>query len=166
MNRLLHVFLLFVLTQALSAQSICHQVVSALGQSANLSQGVQLEFTVGESIITTIGTGSLQLTQGFHQPETCVGIVSTQQAPQPIWQAVLAPNPAATTLQLSFTEPLTSMIFVRILDVNGRVVALYTPGLGAAMIEIDASHLARGVYLLTGTGSHYQGVLQIPFVLI
>ncbi len=167
MNRLIHAYLFLLLAQALTAQSICHYVIGSLGQSTATVQGTRLEFTVGQNIIATVGTsGNLLLTQGFHQPETCVGTVSTEQVSQQEWKVTLSPNPATSLLQLSFAEPLSTTVIVRIFDVNGRVTALYVPDAGASTVEIITSGLSRGVYLLTCIDAGHGRTFQIPFVLI
>lgn len=49
------------------AQSLSPQVIASGGNSLS-GGGYTLDFTIGETIITTLSTGNSILTQGFHQP--------------------------------------------------------------------------------------------------
>ncbi len=50
-----------------AAQNTTNQTLASTGGSGQLTNGNFLFFTVGEPIITTVSTGNIQLTQGFHQ---------------------------------------------------------------------------------------------------
>jgi len=71
MNRQFFLIILFLALAAgnISAQiQLSHQVIGSAGGYAQGPLGRSLSSTIGESVITTLSSGSQFLTQGFHQP--------------------------------------------------------------------------------------------------
>ena len=142
--------LLFGNYSTLCSQSaeICRQVVASAGGSSSAS-GKTLEFTVGESIISTLFNGDFQLTQGFHQPEICPLTVS---AYEPAWDGVLFiyPNPTSQNLFLTVLQPSLKgqTLHINIVNVLGQVVLQQTAVTDQETL-IDCGLLASGHYFLS-----------------
>jgi hypothetical protein len=66
-------FLSLLIGMSLQAQSIERQVIGSSGTSFS-NASVQLDFTVGELVVSTLTDGSTILTQGFHQTNLLVAI--------------------------------------------------------------------------------------------
>jgi hypothetical protein len=66
------VVLMFHLTA--QSQSIERSVISNAGKSVS-APGIQVDYTLGELAISTLGANGISLTQGFHQPQSsfCLG---------------------------------------------------------------------------------------------
>lgn len=68
MKNILLIACVFCSSLAYCQIELSRQVIGSLGQSETIYGNVDLSSTVGESLIQTIFSDSLTLTQGFHQP--------------------------------------------------------------------------------------------------
>ncbi len=59
------IILSLVMLSVFSANS--QQVISSAGNTSE-ADGVILSWTIGEGVISTVGSNETELTQGFHQP--------------------------------------------------------------------------------------------------
>jgi hypothetical protein len=164
MNR----FLLFVLIsfncQNISAQSLCQQVIGANGQSTTTSQGIEIAFTIGQAIGATFSSPVLTLTQGYHQPDLCTGVSGTHPGALPVIAPFLYPNPASNTLYFQLTTPFQEQLFLRIIDLNGRVMRLHAMQAGYLETEMDISDLSSGVYRVVFSDKNQNVLAQLPLV--
>jgi hypothetical protein len=78
--------------QHAGAQLFTPEVIGSCGEYNN-SAAIQLSWTIGEPIITTVSGGSLILTQGFHQPDELLAAVASAPTTGAAERAVLYPNP-------------------------------------------------------------------------
>lgn len=131
------------------AQSIERQVIASLGGSYSGSD-LQADFTVGESVTTTLAEGSFILTQGFQQPlrEGSSAIEQHQVAVD----YRLYPNPATGSITLELNSKAQATIKVMITDITGRV--LYQDNTGIPIYPaykqtFDISTFAAGAYVLS-----------------
>jgi hypothetical protein len=60
--------LLFFAPLLVNSQSVSPSVIASAGGSSTLSNGISIDWTLGEFAVTTLTNGSITLTQGFHQP--------------------------------------------------------------------------------------------------
>lgn len=122
------------------AQDLAPQVLASTGGSATTSAGVQLSWTVGEPLSTTVSNSTNTLTQGFHQTNLLLSTLSEQA------QAVklnLFPNPTSQWLHLH--SETTALWRWNLFTVHGR--SLQT-GSFQEQGRIDLSHYSSGLYLL------------------
>ncbi len=94
MKKIISVILFVSLTIISLAQTLTPRVICS-GYGSGQGGGVKLNYTVGETFITTLRSGNTVLTQGFHQPE----ITACPSAP------IAANIPQDLTLECSSTIP-------------------------------------------------------------
>ena len=67
-----HITLTIILLSGLIVTSLAQTLtprVICSGYGAGQGGGIKLNYTVGETFVTTLRSGNTVLTQGFHQPE-------------------------------------------------------------------------------------------------
>ncbi len=149
MNR----FLLFALSLcAFSCTSFaqgyqnCIQVISASGKTATQG-GLTFSYTVGEPVITTLIGNTRIVTQGFHQPELCKA-VSTSNPALEAWNIEVFPNPTASHLTIRYTENGGRALHATVYNLFGQVIIddyiLNRP----EGVSLDCSNWQSGVYIL------------------
>ena len=149
MNR----FLLFALSLCAfchisSAQGYqnCIQVISASGKTATQG-GLTFSYTVGEPVITTLIGNTRIVTQGFHQPELCKA-VSTSNPALEAWNIEVFPNPTASRLTIRYTENRGRDLHATVYNLFGQVLVddyiLDRP----EGVSLDCSDWQPGVYIL------------------
>ena len=129
------IFLLSLLyTLAVSAQ----EVVSTQGDSYS-NASANIDFTIGEIVINTRTSGTIELTQGFHQTNwNFVGI----QDHSPSFNATIFPNPTSEVLNIR-TSAHKNVSFT-VFDTKGNLVL--QDKLTAEQTTIQLSKLATGSY--------------------
>jgi len=125
----------------LSAQSASPDVISSSGSDFT-NANMQMSWTMGESIITTITDGNNILTQGFHQSHlSSVSILDLN--PTIVFEAF--PNPVVHQLTIENSDEAIGHI-MRINDGNGREV--WSSTVTKNTETIDFSSYAPGTYFL------------------
>lgn len=128
---------------------------SAFGQNLELvssagtyteSSGGSVAWSVGEVVIETVGSGSYDYTQGFHQGNIYVASIE----PAPEFEFKVYPNPAADIVYINTDQTLDLVIT----DVSGRVVAEYS--ITSGTFELNVTEYSRGTYNLSFTSSSGQ----------
>ena len=132
-------FVLFSLfaTITVSAQ----EVVSTQGDSYSNASG-NIDFTIGEVIISSGTDGTNDLTQGFHQTNwNFVGL----EDHSPSYEATIFPNPTSEVLNIKIStfENVTYILY----DAQGKLVMQNI--LSAEQTPIQVGQLAPGSYSLT-----------------
>lgn len=136
-------------------QTLSPVVVASAGDFfLNSPANASLSFTVGEmSMVETFQNQGHFLTQGFHQPETnLVGIDSEDI----FYEFVIFPNPASDDLNFRYRLRHPGMVYMRLLNMNGvQVLDAYQDRYGSGQTEdaFDVRGLAQGMYFLE---VHYQ----------
>jgi hypothetical protein len=125
------VLLLFAVN--VSAQSLEKRVIGSAGTSASGSN-VTVDYTIGETVVSTISNSSNILTQGFHQPVS--GTVSIAEVSA--FSYKVFPNPFTDLLQVELSVGQTSLVKLWLSDLYGRMV-----------YEVDAKTLDAGNHLLS-----------------
>jgi hypothetical protein len=69
--RLLYTIILALFITPVCAQSLSPSVIASAGSSFTSAQ-FSMDYTLGETFVTTLSNGSNILTQGFHQPQAGV----------------------------------------------------------------------------------------------
>ncbi len=152
MNRFLLIFILVVSGHlALCAQSIslCNAVLGSAGGYAE-KQGKNYSFTVGEVVIATMKTasGDLVLTQGFHQPESCLPLGTEAPGLADRLQLQVFPNPTTDLLTITYAPEFSESLIVRLFNAAGTQVwepRVLSNSEGSLMSCLD---LPSGVFFL------------------
>lgn len=110
---------MLALTYTALGQSLERQVIGATGQSAG-NANLQIDYTVGEAVVTTLESNDLVLTQGFHQSSTT--IVGIADGPVINWSVNHYPNPTSHTLYLNIEGEFTSDLRLQVVNVSGQQV--------------------------------------------
>ena len=126
-----------VCTIAMS-QSLSPQLIASAGGSAS-AENVQIDWSVGETAVTTIGTNPM-LTQGFHQGY--LQVTSLPFTPE-LMDIVAYPNPVSSrlTIEISSTDEMTFELF----DSKGSLV--HQSDQSGPKFQVDMSPLASGLYI-------------------
>ena len=117
------------------------EIIASQGKSYSSSSG-KIQFTLGETMISTFENGSNGLTQGFHQTKLVISGVEDYMSSL---EASVYPNPVLNQLTIEFTD-IQFGFQIDLFDINGKKVG--TQPLVGLVNTIDVSTLAAGIYML------------------
>lgn len=136
MKKKLLLFSLFPVS-VLSAQD----VISSQGDSYSNGSNT-VDFTIGEPIIETVGDGTNDLTQGFHQT---LLIITNLEDYKNTFDVSIYPNPSSEYVGLN-VEKFENLSY-HLYDINGKL--LNNASLNNKSTKINMIDFAKGTYLLT-----------------
>ncbi len=148
----------------LFAQRIDRNVYACSGAFAANGQ-LQINYSIGESVIFTGTSAGIIATQGFEQPEQ--DIVTTIHANLSIKNARAFPNPVKELLTLSLDKVLvTSDLEVETVNLYGKKIAVVHPYLASSaepICTLDFSTYSEGIYFIkiSSNARKYNAVLKI-----
>lgn len=95
---------------------------SVISTAGEVFQGnsMSIEWTLGETAVTTINNSSNQITQGFHQPYYV--ITSIGNIPSFVTQIDVFPNPTSDWLQINLLLDKNRKIEFQLYDLIGKMV--------------------------------------------
>lgn len=132
---------------AASGQSIERSVIGSLGGYSS-SGNVSLSFTVGETVVSTVSSGSVILTQGFQQPTTAsTGVKQVSH----FGNLTVFPNPSSGLFQIKLENSLgnnNDLLKAEVYDGAGKLVLSNQIQINQQNGSIDLSHLPSGIYHL------------------
>ncbi len=147
-NLLAFIALLFFFQ--ISAQvTVERQLIGSIGGSF-VNGNIDLNFSVGEAVITTETSGSIILTQGFQQADdNAVGI---DEISKEIGIKIF-PNPFTSSVTIEFTDndSKNGDISFKIYNNQGKIVYKQDEHLSNGYgnkIQLDLSHLIAGHYIV------------------
>ena len=117
------------------------EVISPQGESYSNSSG-EVEFTIGETVISTFENGTNGITQGFHQSNL---IISSIKDFTPNMDISIYPNPVMNQLTIKLTDIKEGYHFDMV-DMNGKLVK--SNPIKNLENQVDLTALAAGVYML------------------
>ncbi len=139
----------FVMALGANAQSLERQVIGSTGGS--FSGAVQVDWTVGETVIATATAGSVILTQGFQQPPAVPNAVKNINVNSNV---TAYPNPSGSLVNVEWKNTAFTGSLA-LYDATGRMV--WNSSLSKiSATQIDLSTFAPGVYTLQLLGSDNQ----------
>lgn len=152
-------FLGVLVASLAQAQTNENQVISSSGGEGQ-SQGTQISWTIGESVVETKGSGPI-LSQGFHQPNYQL-LNLTELASEALTLEVF-PNPFQNHINLNLSSSQAYSIEVLVYDVKGNVVISKSILSGKnTPIQMDLSQLSESTYFLVINGNNKTlGIQQI-----
>lgn len=142
------IFILFFsgcLINSLSAQiMLSRQVVGSTGASGK-TDGVQIDYTIGEVAVATFSIPGRMLTQGFHQP----GMIPSYNG-FPVSGFKLYPNPANSFVNVEFYLWIDATFTLSMFNIAGQFISrnTYTYSVGKVVIQLPLMHLSAGTYVI------------------
>ena len=141
---------LFGLSHAAFGQSLERNVIASSGRSCS-GVNINIDYTIGETLVQTYTGGSTILTQGFHQPAT--GNVSIEEVTDVISSNVF-PNPFTDVVQLELNINQPASVELKLSDITGRILNVANAvdyNQGRQILLLTTANLASGSYLLVAT---------------
>jgi hypothetical protein len=137
--RTLIIILIITFCTGLSAQ----EVVATAGSTLSNANG-SLSFTIGESIANTLINNNRAITQGFHQTNISVSMISELKDPE--FSITAFPNPTEDVLTLKLgKEDVTGLQYL-LFDINGKLLS--QKNLESNQTSVPVNQLAQGFYIL------------------
>ena len=137
---ILNVSILILLTSnALMAQ----EVITTCG-SQNSSGSNQVYWTIGEVAVSTLNSGSITLTEGFHQ--TNLAISSIKQLTEIPFKILAYPNPVSDEITLKIEEYKVDNLTYHLFNIEGK--ELSSKAIEDTETKIDFTALPAATYLL------------------
>lgn len=130
----------------LNAQTMERQVAATGGGTASAGNGIQIDYTIGESVIAPLSGAGLLLTQGFQQPFTYV-LGANSIFPF----LAMYPNPTQGNTILHFSLPAEGTLEVLVYNAIGQRVLQATMhyGSGESQYLLQTERLLAGTYFVT-----------------
>jgi len=156
MKRSVLVLLLILFVSSVNAQAKQEVIASAGGY--NVTGGLTLSWTLGETIIPTFTNGNLVLSHGFQQQ---LIVTAIEEHIDIAVNVKVYPNPASDVVNISFDEPVEGDISITVLDSQGKLVK--KDMIEAAMTEkqINLQEIPAGVYYLRLTKGKLVNVYKV-----
>ena len=136
---LLSLMLLGSLT--LESQTISSSVISIAGGYEKTPSGMSLSWTLGEPIVDPLRSGSIQLTQGFQQPDLKLSTAYED----PGFDASLSVYPNPTMDYLQMETDFQQQIRYRLVDITGKLI---DQGTWKKQHTVDVHALPAGPYAI------------------
>ncbi|TWO32036.1 T9SS type A sorting domain-containing protein [Seonamhaeicola sediminis] len=108
------------------------------GGASETNGNIQLLYTIGETHVQEVSTGTIILSEGFINPETSTTLAYEDGIK---FSTKVFPNPATSFLTIKSAMPLLKVEFY---DILGKQAFIVTSELN----RIDVSKLSKGIYLL------------------
>ena len=124
------------------ANVFAQEVISANGGTATAA-GHEVSWTIGETVVATVGNANNTLTQGFHQSKLTVTAINDIRVSD--IEIKVYPNPTSDFVTVHFskvTEKPTYLLF----DLSGRL--LEQKNIESTDVKIDMTNFAGGSYIL------------------
>lgn len=154
------IFILFSMVFALSVNAQIIQEVIASAGGYNVSGGISLSWTLGETIIPTYQSQdrTLILTHGFQQKLIITAIEETIDDPIKI---KVFPNPVNEVVNIQFEVPVDGETIVDILDFQGNLAKydLIEPAITEKQINLQ--DFPAGIYYLRLTNGKLANVYKV-----
>jgi hypothetical protein len=152
MKKTIPFLILMLLVLGLRAQSVERWVIGSAGGSYyDVGSNFEMDYTVGEVMVTTMSNVNNTLTQGFQQPKNPLTWVSVQDYSENPALVILYPNPVVDQLNLSIQNAKTGEYHVMVFDVLGQLLMDQTVSAGfdgSAQLNLNFSSYATGSYFV------------------
>jgi hypothetical protein len=138
-NSLGMIIILLLVSTGIAAQ----QVISAAGGSVS-GEGIQVSWTLGETVIETFAGTQNILTQGFHQTRLVVTAINPLEYPG--LNLSVFPNPVSSVLRLEYPGECTWKAKCLLYNSDGKLMLVKKSGNLPETIGME--NFAPGLYLL------------------
>ena len=136
-------YIILLLVFFFSGSAYSQTVISSAGKTSS-SANIIVSWTVGETLVTTLGNANNNLTQGFHQP-LLVDVLPTSLEDDMVLDMVAYPNPTYDKVFFKGGDP-NGTYHIRLVDKLGRV--LDQKSVPAAKLEVEMGRYTNGSYLI------------------
>ncbi|MES2592240.1 MAG: T9SS type A sorting domain-containing protein [Bacteroidota bacterium] len=140
-NFFFSLFLLYAINYSV-AQSLAPDVISSSGNSF-VSGNNQLDWTLGETVTSSLNNSSNLLTQGFHQNALMVTALDNYDVS---YSATVFPNPTVDMVQIQFATANENNT-IELYSPEGKLLLTQSSNYNA-LSQIDMSKYSNGTYLL------------------
>jgi len=130
----------------LTSQNLSRSIVSVQGGS-DKSQGIIIDWTLGENITETVRSANNIFTQGFHQPHLKT-LKIDEESSLSLDRIRIYPNPVNAILHIQLHNDLLTHYNINLFDSNGRFIKSLNVSESASNIAFDLSDVSSGIYLL------------------
>lgn len=144
MKNTIPILLFFACLTVAKAQSISPQVIASSGTHSTGSN-IQLSWTLGEPVITTVSNGNNIITQGFHQ--TLLTVTNVEENNLSEINISVFPNPTSEILNISLTNNQKDLQ-LELFDMNGKLLQTQSINATQNSTHVNMSEYARANYLL------------------
>lgn len=154
--------LLLFLPGVFFGQELHHQVISSQGNTSQLSDGMIVRATVGQSITGNSGQKDYIVQQGFQQSYWSSYISQNDQSTKAV-TVVTFPNPFIDLVNFRFSDEIGSEVDISIFDVAGRMIVFQKINVIDNQISIDLRNLAKAEYLVrltSGSLKYYTKIIK------
>ena len=138
----------FFIIQNTLSQQLDRQVFSSNGSSL-ISNGIWLDYTIGEMAVAPYNAGSIVLNQGFHQVYSSnIGILNRSTSAD----ITIFPNPSNGFIQINVSDEMINNSIYRLTDITGRQlsdIGNSSTLLSSKNTVLNISDLPNGIYLLS-----------------
>ena len=135
------------ISYCVSAQKLSPDIMATAGGSDKV-EGIQLDWTLGETAVETASTPGYIFTQGFHQPDLQVIQLPVNNNVTLSDDFKIAPNPAVSRLTVYMPLDRKESTHLILADLNGKTLLTKTVGLQQSKEELALAEYAEGIYLL------------------
>lgn len=129
-------------------QELHHQMISSQGNTTQLSNGMIVRATVGQSVTGNSFKNDLVVQQGFQQSYWSIYIAQSEQNAKKTVTTTAFPNPFIDLINFRFSGDVGTVVALSIFDVTGRLIVSQKINVIDNQISIDLSRLAKAEYLV------------------
>jgi hypothetical protein len=154
------VFILFLLTFAISLNAQVTQEVIASSGGYNVNGNVSLSWTLGETIVPTLKSpdGALVLSHGFQQK---LLVTAVEETIYDLVKIKVFPNPVTEAVNIQFDAPLEEEISLDILDSQGKLIKTDIIEPASTVKEINMQDVAGGIYYIRLSSDKHINVYKV-----
>lgn len=155
--------LLFFLVIAINlpAQILERSILISGGSYFIFSGGINIESTLGETVIHTIRSGNTTYTQGFLQPEQFIRIPAGRGT-GPISDFTVYPNPTTDQVKVNFTLIKPALVKLTLRNKSGKIVNTAVQFCSSGVQEITYNlQVVSGLYFLELSYTGYSIVTKV-----
>ena len=154
MQTILKYFLVLVLVvisyAGYTQVSLSQSVIASTGSFYSTSS-TNYSYTAGELVVSTQSSGSMVLTQGFHQPLSTSTSTVIQEYSDANFSVNVFPNPTSDNISIEITTDQEADLTIEILDVLGKVVGKVkqlNQFVGHSIYQCELSNFSTGLYFI------------------
>jgi hypothetical protein len=149
MKKLFTSFMLLMLFSVAHSQSLEKQVFASSGNDlANANN--QLNFTIGESLVSNVTSASNTIEQGFWKSAAQITLNVNDFIENNV-ELILYPNPVTDYLNIRFKEQTQNEFKLQLVDILGRSQNIISTLNSQSDNIVNVSNLAKGTYILNFT---------------
>jgi len=155
--RIHFILILFCVFCKSNAQTLHHEMLSAQGGSAVVSNGYTVNYTVGQQSVIGTSVNGYTVQQGFQQ-----NVWYRLEGPNKDQISVkLYPNPFVETINFTFSKPLNEPLKITLFDVLGRIIKEKTITVDAQQSSLSFPVLAAAEYVIVLSSSEINQSFKI-----